>query len=173
MAQVVKPRSVHRQRQLDLTRTVILEAATKLFVANGYVATTIERIAAEAGVAPSTVYSTFGTKVAILAASRWHLAQAAGVVEVREAMARETSLRARIGLVAGLERRLYESGIELVNAMRVAAATDREAARDWEELTAERQTNLDATFPDLSPSARDVVRALLAPDVYIETVQRG
>src|SRR5512146_1142850 len=106
MTETVKARSVHRQRQLELTRTVILEAATELFVANGYVATTIERIAAEAGVAPSTVYATFGTKVAILAASRWQLAQAAGVPEVRDAIARETDLQARIRLLAGLERRL-------------------------------------------------------------------
>ena len=169
----VKPRSLHRQRQLELTRTVILDAATRLFVANGYVGTTIERIAAEAGVAPSTIYATFGTKVAILAAARWELARAAGIIEVREGVAHEPDLRRRLALLAGLERRLYESGIELIGAMRVAAATDPDAAADWEQLTSERQANLDETFRDLPPRSRAVIRALVAPDVYVETVQRA
>jgi AcrR family transcriptional regulator len=43
------------------------DAATRLFLERGYVATTIEAIAREAGVAPATVYQAFGTKQAILA----------------------------------------------------------------------------------------------------------
>jgi AcrR family transcriptional regulator len=137
------------------------------------VATTIERIAVDAGVAPSTVYATFGTKVAILAAVRWRWIRAAGVLEVTEAVRDEPDLRRRLALLAGLERRMYETGIELMDAMRIAAATDAEAARDWEAVMAERRTNLDRALADLSPRQRDVVRALLAPDIYAETVSRG
>lgn len=39
----------------------------RLFLERGYVATTIEAIAAEAAVAPATIYQAFGTKQAILA----------------------------------------------------------------------------------------------------------
>lgn len=173
MAETVKPRSVHRQRQLDLTKTVIVDAAHRLFVANGYVATTIERIAADAGVAPSTVYATFGTKVAILAAVRWQWVRAAGVVEVTEAFRDQPDMQRRLALLAGLERRMYETGIELMDVMRVAASNDAEAARDWEQVMAERRANLDRGLADLPPRQRDVVRALLAPDVYAETVSRG
>jgi AcrR family transcriptional regulator len=44
----------------------VADAALRLFLDRGYVATTIEVIAAEAAVAPATVYQAFGTKQAIL-----------------------------------------------------------------------------------------------------------
>lgn len=49
------------------TRERIVAAATELFVADGYVTTTIERIADRAGVAVQTVYYSFGTKGNLLA----------------------------------------------------------------------------------------------------------
>lgn len=55
-----------RQDQARRTRIRILEAAHRLFTKNGYARTTIERIAAEAGVAIDTVYAIFGSKRAIL-----------------------------------------------------------------------------------------------------------
>ena len=45
----------------------MVDAALRLFLERGYVATTIEAIAREAAVAPATVYQAFGTKQAILA----------------------------------------------------------------------------------------------------------
>jgi len=45
----------------------VVDAALRLFTERGYVATTVEAIAREAGVAPATVYQAFGTKQAILA----------------------------------------------------------------------------------------------------------
>lgn len=44
-----------------------MDAALRLFLERGYVATTIEAIAQEAAVAPATVYQAFGTKHAVLA----------------------------------------------------------------------------------------------------------
>ena len=44
-----------------------MDAALRLFLERGYVATTIEAIARAASVAPATVYQAFGTKQAILA----------------------------------------------------------------------------------------------------------
>jgi AcrR family transcriptional regulator len=44
----------------------VLEAARLLFVRDGYVATTIEAIAAEAGVSAKTVYDAFATKAGVL-----------------------------------------------------------------------------------------------------------
>src|SRR6266568_2113124 len=55
-----------RRPKAQATRRRILDAARGLFVARGYVATTIEAIAAEAGVAVPTVYLAFGTKRALL-----------------------------------------------------------------------------------------------------------
>jgi AcrR family transcriptional regulator len=45
----------------------VVDAALRLFLEHGYVATTIEAIAREAAVAPATVYQAFETKQAILA----------------------------------------------------------------------------------------------------------
>jgi AcrR family transcriptional regulator len=59
-------RSERRTQQAQETRRAIREAAEKLFVANGYAATSIAAIAEEAGVAPETVYATFKNKRTLL-----------------------------------------------------------------------------------------------------------
>lgn len=51
------------------TRARIVEAATRAFCAHGYLDTTMAAIAAEAGVAVQTLYLSFGSKAAILAAA--------------------------------------------------------------------------------------------------------
>jgi AcrR family transcriptional regulator len=62
MTDTVKPRAA---RTLA-TRRRILDAAAELFVAEGYGATTLEQIAARAGVAVQTVYFHFGNKRTVL-----------------------------------------------------------------------------------------------------------
>lgn len=56
-----------REERARHKRQRVADAALRLFLERGYVATTIEAIAAEAAVAPATVYQAFGTKQAILA----------------------------------------------------------------------------------------------------------
>jgi len=56
-----------REERARRRRQRVTDAALRLFLERGYVATTIEAIAAEAAVAPATVYQAFGTKQAILA----------------------------------------------------------------------------------------------------------
>jgi AcrR family transcriptional regulator len=51
-----------RQAQTALTEQRIVAAATELFLADGYVATTLEAVARHARVAARTVYVRFGTK---------------------------------------------------------------------------------------------------------------
>ncbi len=76
MTEGVKPRrrydSPRRREQAAATRTQILEAAQRLFERQGYAATTMAAIAAEAGVALKTVYVAFETKSGVLRAL-WHL----------------------------------------------------------------------------------------------------
>jgi AcrR family transcriptional regulator len=48
------------------TQTLIVEAAAGLFAERGYVGTTIEEIAARAGVAVQTIYNAIGSKRAVL-----------------------------------------------------------------------------------------------------------
>ena len=56
-----------REERARQRRQRVVDAALRLFLERGYVATTIEAIARAAAVAPATVYQAFGTKQAILA----------------------------------------------------------------------------------------------------------
>ena len=60
--------SSRRQAQARETRRQIVEAARRLFLERGYSGATIEAIAQEAGVAPETVYASFGSKRSLLGA---------------------------------------------------------------------------------------------------------
>jgi AcrR family transcriptional regulator len=76
MSQPVKPTrrydSPRRREQAAATRLEILEAAQRLFERDGYAATTMATIAAEARVALKTVYVAFETKSGVLRAL-WNL----------------------------------------------------------------------------------------------------
>jgi AcrR family transcriptional regulator len=65
--------SSRRQAQAAATRRDILDAATRLFIEDGYVATTMEAIADEAEVSLKTVYLAFSAKGGLLRAV-WDLA---------------------------------------------------------------------------------------------------
>src|ERR1700733_12494473 len=60
--------SPRRREQAAATRALILEAAQRLFEHQGYAATTMSAIAAEAGVALKTVYVAFETKSGVVRA---------------------------------------------------------------------------------------------------------
>jgi len=60
--------SPRRREQAAATRREILESARRLFARQGYAATTMAAIAAEAGVALKTVYVAFETKAGVLRA---------------------------------------------------------------------------------------------------------
>lgn len=68
----VKPsrtyRSELRAAQARHTRRVVIDSAAQLFLERGYPGTTIAAVARRAGVAPDTVYSAFGSKLALLKA---------------------------------------------------------------------------------------------------------
>jgi AcrR family transcriptional regulator len=55
-----------RERQKEARRQAISLAAVELFRLQGYVATTVEQIAEQAGVSPPTVFNYFGSKQEIL-----------------------------------------------------------------------------------------------------------
>jgi AcrR family transcriptional regulator len=63
----VTERFPRRRQRARATRRAVLAAARRLFVDDGYGATTIQAVADEAGVAVQTVYAAFGNKRTILA----------------------------------------------------------------------------------------------------------
>ena len=70
MSDYVKPRRAYnsptRSARAAATRRRILEAAARRFVENGYRATTMDMIAADADVTAKTVYHLFGSKAGLL-----------------------------------------------------------------------------------------------------------
>jgi AcrR family transcriptional regulator len=67
MTRGVNPNTqARRASRIADTEERLVAAATKLFVRDGYAATTLTAVATEAGVAARTVYVRFGTKAALL-----------------------------------------------------------------------------------------------------------
>ncbi|MEY2566013.1 MAG: hypothetical protein QOE35_542 [Actinomycetota bacterium] len=70
MGKVVKGRRTYdgsgRQAQAAANRRAVIDAASDLFLADGYGRTTIAAIAQEAGVSAETIYATFGSKAELL-----------------------------------------------------------------------------------------------------------
>ena len=62
---VNRPSSALREAQIAQTEQRIISAATELFLADGYVSTTLEAVAKRARVGARTVYVRFGTKAAL------------------------------------------------------------------------------------------------------------
>jgi AcrR family transcriptional regulator len=117
----------------------VVDAALRLFLERGYVATTIDAIAREAAVAPATVYQAFGTKHAILArildVTIAGDAEPAALLDrdwVRQA-GREPDPRRRLALVVQHTSQVAARTAPVKEVMRDAAAADpavRQLLRD-------------------------------------------
>ena len=165
------------------TRERVVAAAAPLFVAHGYLDTTMAELAGAAGVAVQTLYLAFGSKAAVLRAV-WDAAgpeRPAGWTEALAvapdgpaALARHVELT-----TAAVERR------HPLDAVLRAAAADPEPA---ELLAAARAAALDAharavdelaehpgfTVDMSLQRATDVLATLLAPETYgLLVVQQG
>jgi AcrR family transcriptional regulator len=173
------------------TRARIATAAARLFVENGYAATSITTIAAEAGVAAQTVYNAFANKPAILSAAL-DLAIAGDDAPVatlerawvRDALAAPDAVDQVCRQVDGAAEILARVS-PLLEVVRGAAPTDPDLAAAWRANIAQRRT-VQSVFVDalaakgaLRPGltaddAADVTLALLSPETYtLLTVERG
>jgi AcrR family transcriptional regulator len=133
----------NRARQARETRRRIVEAAARLFVRDGYAATSINAIAAEAGVAVPTVYASLRSKANILRA----------VVELTvrgddesqplasrtawQQMERQADPGEQLRLFARLHRQICDREAPVFAQLEAAAGTDPEAT----QLLAEHDEN--------------------------------
>lgn len=172
----------HRQRQALETRRLIVDAARRLFLERGYAATTIETIAAEAGVAVSTVYAIFKNKRAVLREIRmaWH--ETTHAREIYEEAKRQPDPEQRLEMVAHANRRQWELGASLIAVYQGAAAVDREAAAELEEALRGRKAALDQVVGGMKEALRSgmnvdrasaILRALCRAEVYRELVDES
>ncbi len=152
MPEEVKPRrrynSTIRQEQAGETRARILAAARKLFLERGYVATSIEAIAKEAGVAAQTVYAAYGNKRTVLArlmdVSVGDDDQPVGVLERREPqrMRNEPDQRTQLRMMAHGIREIVQRAGPIFDVMRGAGTAEPEVAELYARIQEERRRNM-------------------------------
>ncbi|MBA3339913.1 MAG: TetR/AcrR family transcriptional regulator [Geodermatophilaceae bacterium] len=129
-----------RRREAAQTRTGVIEAATRAFLAHGYTGATIPRIAADAGVAVETVYRSAAGKAGLLEAAV-QAALAGGVgradVDVEErpairAVIAETDPRRQLAAYAASQPGVWSRVGPLLGVLDAAAASDEalQALRD-------------------------------------------
>ena len=161
----------------------ILEAAQRLFERDGYVATTMAAVAAEAGVALKTVYLAFETKGGLLRAL-WHLRLRGDEADVpiperqwyRDVIA-EPDPERQLRLGAHNARLVKERAGKLMRVMRDAAGTDADSAELWRRIQDDFLVNQRAVVdtieakgalaPGLDAArAADILWTLNHPDVW-------
>ena len=170
-----------RQRQAQVTRNLILDAARALFLVQGYGATSIEQIATEAGTGVSTIYAVFGNKRELLAQVRWRAVQAADIPDLESMTPAGSAAPERLALLAARFRKLYESAGDVFVVQRAANDSDREVAANWAQASRDRRAHMERLLKPLARELRvgltlsratDVVEAVLGFEVYEVLVNR-
>lgn len=176
----VKTGPSYRQEQAAATRDRIAEAARRLFAEHGYGSTSMEAIAAEAGVAVRTVYASFGAKREILShiCERW-LEQARARERVAEVLAEPDPVRRLHGAAAWLTE-LYATDFTVVMIFEAATDESPETRELLRAKLAGRNEVMDAMIASLDghlavpvAEAQAVYRALAASGVYRELVEES
>lgn len=190
MSDVVKRdyRSELRAAQARETRRTIVAAAAQLFVTNGYGATTVDAIAASAGVSRKTVFAAVGGKADVLKlALDWAITgddEPVALAERPDVRALLTTddpdalLDGWATVLVGIDRRVAA----LHEALHTAADADAGAGAVLEQSDRERLAGardvvarlrvLDALPRDLSPAhAADIAWLLADPALYSRLVQ--
>lgn len=194
MAKPVKPRSYRsplRSQQAHHTRRAVLAAASELFRAHGYAATTMAGIASAAGVALDTVYAAVGAKPVLF---RLLLETAlSGTDDSVPAEQRDYVLAIRAEPDAAVKLSIYASALArlqprlapLFQVLQQAATLHPELADLWREIAARRAANMRVLAGELEAAgglrdgltvddAADVLWSLNSPELYLLLVdQRG
>jgi AcrR family transcriptional regulator len=175
--------SPRRRAQAEATRAEILRAAQRLLERDGYAATTVAAVAAEAGVALKTVYVAFGTKGGLLRAL-WNALLRGDGDDVpmgerpwyRELLADPDS-GSRLDRLAAGSRMVKDRAGPMMGVIRDGAAVDPDVADLWARIEREFRELLAPvarTFADEgvlragldADRAADLLWALNHPDVW-------
>jgi AcrR family transcriptional regulator len=165
-----------RRAQAEETRNRILDAALPLFAGQGYAATTIAAIAAEAGVVPETVYATFRSKRGIIDGLSQRAAPEGLVQSLHEAWAeRAGDPPAQLDYVAGFATDFWHANDDLAGVFRHGTG-DAEIGDIWAGRQADRR-EMFAGFVRQWPrgvlksgvtkdQAADAIWALASPELF-------
>jgi AcrR family transcriptional regulator len=181
--------SSRRQDGAQRRRAAIVESASRLFLREGYVSTTIARIAEDAGVSEETVYKAFGNKIALVRAIRDHALAGAGPVHAERRsdrmQASESDPRRIIRGWGVLTTEVAPRVAPVLLLLRQAAASDPELARLQAEMDAARLTRMTRNAQTLLQAghlrpgidlneAADVLWTYSSPELYeLFVIRRG
>jgi AcrR family transcriptional regulator len=110
------------------TRREILRAARRLFAAHGYAGTSLQQIAEESGVAVQTIYSSVGSKAALVLALNDLVDEEAGVAELGAGVLAETDPPTMIAKTIHLTRQLNERCGDLLQVLLSAVPAEPDVA---------------------------------------------
>jgi AcrR family transcriptional regulator len=149
------PADVKRKRSYDASRrraraqqsrSQVIEAAERMFLRDGYSSTTVQAIAAAAGVSADTIYKSFGGKPGLIRAIRDRAIEGEGPVPAErrsdEIQARDTDPRTIIRDWGAFVTELAPRGAPIMLLIRDAAAIDPEIQALRDELDADRLTRM-------------------------------
>ena len=173
--------SSRRRNQAQQNHAAVLDAARRLFLADGYASTTVPAIARTAGVSVETVYKAFGNKSGLLRAVAEAALAGPGPTTTEQrsdAMrARETDPYTIVREWANFAAEVTPRGAPVILVMRSAAATSPDVADLLARLDDERMHRMgeQAAFlrqhghlrPGVTEAeARDVMWAYTDPRLY-------
>jgi AcrR family transcriptional regulator len=179
-----------RGAQARATRRRIIDAATTLFIADGYAATTLEHIAERAGVAVQTVYFHFGNKRTVLKEAVDVAAvgddEAVPLLErpFFEQLEAEPDPRRLIALWVRGGRDILVRVAPIMRVVRDAAGIDPDMAAQWTTNEQQRETAYRVLARQLADrralqrgmsidDATDILIALVSIEVYLLLAARG
>jgi AcrR family transcriptional regulator len=159
-----------RERMAQQTRGDILRAARRLFAERGYVATSINDIAEEAGVAIQTIYASLGSKGGMLLALIDLIDEEARVGPLAEDVTSATTPLATLRASVRLTRSFQERCGDIIDALFSAAGAEPELAdavaegqrrhRQGARITIDRIQDLHGLRKDVAPERAQALLAL-------------
>jgi AcrR family transcriptional regulator len=191
-----KPAPVKRRRRYDATsrraralhtQATIVDAAERLFLRDGFQATTIPAVANQAGVSQETIYKTFGSKIGLVRAIRERGLAGDGPVHAeRRSNTLQKEERDPRRVIEGWGQLTTEVAPKVMPILLLVAAgatTDAEMARLRQELDLARLTRMRRNARRLArgghlragmrPSqAADLLWACSSPELYDLLVRR-
>lgn len=171
-----------REERAAQTRRRIADSARELFVAHGFSGTTISAIATRAGVAPQTVYATFGSKAAVMESLLTGLEDAADATGWRETLAQQSDPERLLEAFARWTTQMLGTSKDLIAAARdavgdpslteLAERGDEHRRQALESLVA-RISETGALRRDLSPArATDRAWMVSGVDLFLSATGR-
>lgn len=175
MTAVKRNQRLTRKEQAAATRRSIIGAALRLFLRDGYVATTMADIGDEAGVAVQTVYFVFSTKAKLLlevvhtaSAREGEPTDPAQRSWAQEAVSSGDPLRA-LALAIDRGQDIFTHIGPLIPMIQAASATDEDVAVEWSAMLRHKYNTIQRLMAALDDGGhlRPGIDTVQATDIFV------